>query len=300
MAIWGRAHRFLRHLWVLLAAVALPALAPTTTLPTAPIPLASMGIDDSIGLSAAIERPPYSPTLVTRPAQTVVATADMTVDAIAAEYHLDAAAIRWANRIPEGREPAPGTELLLPPGPGALVRVQGNERPSDFARRLGLDPRLILDYNSLSRDTPRPAGSWLLVPLPLAPGEALTAADVILAPAGVPAVRLIPAGGNNFPFGQCTWYVATRRHVTWNGNAVAWWWAARGIRPEGRIPIQGAIAVFSGGWFGHVAFVEHVAPDGHSFEISEMNFFGAPGGGWGRVDHRMISTGDRGLSGFIY
>ncbi|MFN2568724.1 MAG: CHAP domain-containing protein [Candidatus Dormibacteria bacterium] len=285
-------------MWVLLAALALPLFVPHTSLSPQALPLAGQ-IDDSVGLSAAIERPPFSPTLISRPAQTIVTTADTTIDALAAANHTDAAAIRWANRIPDGHEPSPGTDLLLPPGPGALVRVLPSERPSQFANRLGIEPRLVLDYNSLTKDTPRPAGSWLLVPLPLAPGDALAAADVVLSAAGAPAVRLTSPGGNNFPYGQCTWYVATRRRVSWSGNAVAWWSAARGIRPEGHTPIQGAIVVFSGGWFGHVGYVEKVNPNG-TFEMSEMNYFGATGGGWGRVDRRTISPRDSGISGFIY
>jgi len=291
-------HRLLRHAWVLLAALLLPIFVPHATLPATALPLAG-SIDESVGLSAAIERPPFSPTLISRPAQTVVATADTTIDAVAAANHTDAAAIRWANRIADGHEPSPGADLLLPPGPGALVRVLSGERPSDFANRLGLDPRLVLDYNALTKDSPRPAGSWLLVPLPLAPGDAVAAADVVLTTAGAPAVRLGPAGNNNFPFGQCTWYLATRRHITWNGNAVAWWSAARGIRPEGHVPIQGAVVVFSSGWFGHVGYVEKVNPNG-TFDMSEMNYFGATGGGWGRVDTRTISPKEAGISGYIY
>jgi surface antigen len=92
--------------------------------------------------------------------------------------------------------------------------------------------------------------------------------------------------------------VALRRDVTWGGNAWEWWYAAAGIRPEGHVPVQGAIAVFRSGWDGHVAYVEHVNPDG-SFIVSEMNYY-ADGGGWGRVDRRTIGAADPLVMGFIY
>ena len=49
---------------------------------------------------------------------------------------------------------------------------------------------------------------------------------------------------------------------------------------------------------GHVGYVEAVNPNG-SFLISEMNWWGVPGGGWGRVDYRTV-TSMRGILGFIY
>ena len=56
--------------------------------------------------------------------------------------------------------------------------------------------------------------------------------------------------------------------------------------------------MFHLGWAGHVAYVEHVNPDG-SFVVSEMNFYGT-GGGWGRVDRRTIAANDWTITGFIY
>jgi surface antigen len=160
-----------------------------------------------------------------------------------------------------------------------------------------MDPRTVLDYNSLSSDGPLLPGTYLQVPIDAAPAGALIASRFVVSDTGVPAV---PAdhGDNTFPWGQCTWYVASRRNVTWGGNAWEWFSAAAGIRPEGHVPVEGAIAVFSIGWIGHFAYVEHVNPDG-SFVISEMNYYGG-GGGWGRVDRRTISADDRSVTGFIY
>ncbi|HEX4580319.1 MAG TPA: CHAP domain-containing protein [Candidatus Dormibacteraeota bacterium] len=281
---------------MLLAAVLVPVLAPHHAVPVAAVLPAPHATRDII-LSAIIERPATVPPIAARPAQTIVVGAGETVESLATANHSDAAAIRWANGLGSGAQPAPGTTLLLPPGAGALVAVLPNERPSHFALRLGVDPRVLLDYNALAKDTARAAGSYLQVPLSAAPSGALVGRYFSRAPDGLPVIAE-SHGPDTFPYGQCTYYVASRRDVSWGGNAWAWFENANGIRPEGHVPVTGSIVVFHNGWFGHVAYVDSVAPDG-SFDVAEMNFW-ANGGGWGRVDHRTIAAHDWSITGFIY
>jgi peptidoglycan hydrolase CwlO-like protein len=109
--------------------------------------------------------------------------------------------------------------------------------------------------------------------------------------------------GNHFAFGQCTYYVATRRCVPWFGNAREWLSraAAYGFS-TGRNPRAGAIAVWRPGESGaspagHVGYVESVGPEdgipAGFFKVSEMNW-----GGWDRVDYRVVS--DDSVMGFVY
>jgi LysM repeat protein len=284
---------------VLLAAVLLPVLAPRPASPVSAVITPPVASADII-LSATIERPAVVPPIAARPAQTVVVAYGQTIESLATTDHSDAAAIRWANGIAYGAEPAAGVALLIPPGAGAVVPVLPGERPSHFAKRLGLDPRVILDYNLLAKDTPRPAGSYLQVPVTAAPSGALVGRYFSRAAGGAPFVFEVHAPApDGFPYGQCTYYAASRRNVTWAGNAGWWFQAANGIRPEGHTPVAGAIVVFHTGWFGHVAIVEKVNPDG-SFVVSEMNYYGS-GGGWGRVDHRTITSADLwSVTGYIY
>jgi CHAP domain len=282
---------------VLLAAALLPILAPRTAAPAAAVVTSPQPTGDII-LSAIIERPSVVLPIAARPAQTVVVTFGETVESLAARDRSDTAAIRWANGLRAGAQPLPGTTILLPPSAGALVPVLPGERPSHFALRLGLDPRVVLDYNALAKDSPRPAGSYLQVPVGVAPFGALVGRYFSLAATDVPTI-VADHGPDTFPYGQCTYYAAMRRDVTWGGNAWSWFQAANGIRPEGHIPVAGAIVVFHTGWFGHVANVERVNPDG-SFVISEMNYYDN-GGGWGRIDRRTITAADFwSISGFIY
>ena len=130
-------------------------------------------------------------------------------------------------------------------------------------------------------------------------GAAVVAAA---APHAAPAPALfpwVPAGGfpDGFPFGQCTWWAAYNRRVSWRGNAADWLANAKaqGV-PTSVVPGVGAIAVYRPGGsyspYGHVAIV--IAVSAHAYTVSEMN---APG--WGRVSTRELPWPDGKVLGFI-
>lgn len=101
---------------------------------------------------------------------------------------------------------------------------------------------------------------------------------------------------NGYPYGWCTYYVATRRFVPSNwGNARTWLSSARRAGyATGSTPAAGAIVQTSESWLGHVAYVESVNGDG-TFTISEMNAIG-----WGKTSSRKMSVGSGKIVGFIY
>lgn len=85
------------------------------------------------------------------------------------------------------------------------------------------------------------------------------------------------SAGNNYAFGNCTYYVKSRRPDISNslGNANTWYINAKlSGWNVGSKPKKGAVAVSTAGWWGHVAYVEGVTPNGEWVTISEMN---APG-----------------------
>ena len=120
-----------------------------------------------------------------------------------------------------------------------------------------------------------------------------------------------PANYEGFSTGQCTWYVATRRLVTWHtpqgllgGNGGQWLELASaagyavGVSPE-----LGAIAVFGDRGPGHVAFVVGVSADG-SYTVAESNW-ALLGPVPPYVDLRGVAAGATGsatetLLGFVY
>jgi len=100
---------------------------------------------------------------------------------------------------------------------------------------------------------------------------------------------------NGYPYGYCTYYVATRRAVptSW-GNAGQWLGSAnRAGYSTGSTPVAGAIMVTRESWWGHVAYVESV--DGDSFTVAEMNY-----SGWGVTSRRTVSVHDSVIKGFVY
>jgi hypothetical protein len=144
------------------------------------------------------------------------------------------------------------------------------------------------------------AGLILLVTFPAVVGAA--AATMATAPHSAPAVRLfswVPPGGypDHFPYGQCTWWAAYNRHVSWNGNAADWLAnaSAQGFHTQ-LTPTVGAIAVYRPGsgysQLGHVAVVVGVAST--AYTVSEMNFTG-----WGEVNTRAVRWPDPHIAGFI-
>jgi len=127
-------------------------------------------------------------------------------------------------------------------------------------------------------------------------------ATAALAPRTPPAAPLfagVPAEGfpDRFPFGQCTWWAAYNRAVTWNGNAGDWLANAQahGVATAAA-PSIGAIAVFHpGGAYSpsaHVAIVIAVSPA--DYTVSEMNAVG-----WGLVSTRTLAWPDPQAEGFI-
>lgn len=90
---------------------------------------------------------------------------------------------------------------------------------------------------------------------------------------------------NTYTWGNCTYYVASRRRIPnrW-GNAVNWYYAAqRAGYSVGTAPAVGAIAWTSAGWAGHVAVVEAIS--GGSVRVSEMNYYG-----YNRIDTRWVAA----------
>ena len=290
--------RLLKHACAALAVMALPVVAPRALhVATASTPPPPIAIDGAVQASAVLEANPGGPMYTERPAQTIRAAAGDTLETLAAQFHSDAAAMRWANGLVDVSQPSAGRALLIPPGPGSLVELQRSAKPSELAAQLGLDPRVILDYNTLGSDDTLAAGRWLQVPRVIAPRSALPSDVVVPNAEGLPSVpsTQMAKGHDTFPYGQCTYYVASRRNVTWGGDAWMWFNGARAAgRPVGQVPVAGSIMVSWESWVGHVAYIVSVNPDG-TFLVEEMNVRG-----WGIVDERTVVPGKTQIIGFIY
>ncbi len=212
-----------------------------------------------------------------------------TIQSVAGRYGLTVDTLRWANNIADVTTVVQGQRLLVPPVNGILVKVQSDTQLSGLAIQYHVKVQDIIDFNLLRNPDHLKAGTMLMLPDGVGP------AHYTITYSTAP----VTGSGGKFPYGYCTWWVAHRRYIPWNGDAWQWWYNAQQFHfAEGQVPMVGAVMVQGISWaspVGHVAYVESVNADG-SFTVSEMNY-----GGWGRVDYRTIrSTAGLDLLGFIY
>jgi len=264
--------------------------------------------DVTLGRMSTIIQPVAVPTAaptVHGPIAYTVAAGD-NLASIAAQFGVTPQMIRWSNpALATSDRVSTGDQLVIPPVAGLIVTVKAGDTLESLAAAYRSDPDAIVDFNRL-RDDALVAGTQLVIPAGTGPELASTAQTARTRPEAKPLKPRIPndvtVGGRAgpyrntmFPYGYCTWYVATRRVVTWSGNAWQWYGnaSAQGY-PVGPSPRVGAIMdTWESGW-GHVAYVEQVNSDG-SWLVSEMNYKG-----WGIIDQRLIKPGSVPLIGFIY
>ena len=271
----------------------------------------------SLGRLSTIIKPVAVPT--SAPAQhsptsyTVLPGEDLA--ALASRFGVSVESIRWSNFAAlksTASDVKAGDNILVPPVNGLVVTVAEGDTIDSLAATYKVGAQAIIDFNYLRDPAHVPAG-WRLV-IPGGQGPAFETPVVEVAPApllratqvattgstgGTTSTRGGPAPGGQstarFPYGYCTWYVASRRAVPWTGDAWQWFGQAQAYGyATGSTPKPGAIMVtWESGW-GHVALVESVNPDG-SWLVSEMNFVG-----FGVVSQRTLRPGRVSLIGFIY
>lgn len=108
--------------------------------------------------------------------------------------------------------------------------------------------------------------------------------------------------GNSYPIGQCTWGVKEMAPwaSNWWGNANTWaiYASAQGFR-TGTVPVVGAIAVWDGGEYGHVAVVTAVESTTR-IQVSECNYDGSGTQPIGNYRGWFNPTASKGTVRYIY
>jgi surface antigen len=226
-----------------------------------------------------------------------------TLWSIARKFNLTTDTVRYANGIEDESFVKPGVELVILPTVGVLHTVGANDTISGIASRYGANEAMIIAQNDLYGEE-LVAGMKIMVPdadIPAAPKPQPTAPTTpssssrTASSGSAPSYVASSSGPNRFPYGYCTWWVAHKRNIPWNGNAHQWYGNAQAYgRSVGRTPVPGAVLVTWESPVGHVAYVESVNSDG-SFNISEMNYRG-----WGVASTRTVTTGSVPLIGFVY
>lgn len=191
------------------------------------------------------------------------------------------------------------TEIIPPPEERKSTityTVEGGDTLSTIGWKYGLKIATIKAVNSLNSETIKPGQTLKLPPEDLSPSYLQQLASAAKKKvAGAAVSQAAGSKSNAYPYGWCTYYVATRRYVPggW-GNAVSWLSSAqRSGYATGSQPAAGAIVVTNESWMGHVAYVESVS--GNYITISEMNYKG-----WGMVSRRTIPAYGGVVRGYVY
>jgi len=237
-----------------------------------------------------------------KPQTYVVQSGDVLGD-ISGRYGLRLDTLRQSNDLVDADTLKIGQQLLIPPTNGVLVTVAAGDTVESLASKYHVDQSSVVAYNRIAAPSSLAVGSLLMLPdgtglLPAQAPQAQAVSGSASQGGSKPssAISFGRSAYNSFPFGQCTWWVASQRNIPWNGNAWEWFGQAQANgRSTGRYPTVGSIMVtWENRFYGHVSLVEAVYGDG-SWTVSEMNYQG-----WGIVDRRRIRPGTVPLIGFIY
>lgn len=191
-----------------------------------------------------------------------------TVTSLSQKFSVSADSIRWSNNI-SGDNLTTGLKLSIPPFNGIVYTVKAGDTPAGLASRFSADESEIIEVNDAEIGGLQ-AGEQIVIP------NGKVAQIVTTSPGYGGTISNFTAvyGGNGYDFGTCTWYVASQIPVPSNwGNANTWALAAAASGwTVSSTPRVGAIAQTSGmSYFGHVAIVTAVSPDGSQIMYKDMN-----------------------------
>lgn len=246
-----------------------------------------------------------------------------TPSAIADSFGISPDTILWANGLDlsSATRIKPGDKLIILPISGVRHVIKKGETIATITKKYSANKEETLTFNSAKEDAVLEVGSVIIIPdgkmpAPPAPARPKTTLAYISTNANTSNAKGVyryvtfdqynssntdakdthpPIHGRLYPWGQCTYYVALRRYVPWNGNAKNWLVNARAYGfKTGSTPQVGSIMVTSENpRYGHVAYVEAVSDD--KITVSEMNFVGL-----GRKSVRVVSVNDPVIKGYIY
>lgn len=247
-----------------------------------------------------------------------------TIAKIAARYGVSTDTILWANDMEATDTLSVGMSLLVPPVSGVMHRVVAGDTISEIASRYDVDADDIVRVNNLRDAASIRKGMDLMIP-GAAPKKVAKQTEVGKVPEpkktttpkqtevknenttpsstvvnGLKSRYTVKYTGlsRGFAWGNCTWYVAQHKTVTWRGNANQWMKNAKaaGIK-TGQTPVPGAIIQFSGRgynrYYGHVGIVADVTDD--YVIVKDMNYRSL-----NEVTIRKIPRDDESIDGYIY
>jgi len=146
-----------------------------------------------------------------------------TLKSISAENGISQQTIIWTNKL-SGTSIKSGWQLIILPTDGVLHIADSNDTLPDVAKKYSVDMDKIISYNLLDNAEDIEPGQVIIVPggtitAPPAPKPLPkpTTKPGTKEPTPTKPSRVNNGTGHIFPWGYCTWYVASRIHVPWGG-----------------------------------------------------------------------------------
>jgi LysM repeat protein len=196
---------------------------------------------------------------------------------IADKFNISINSVIWANNFTKSTTLKPGIVIKIPPVSGLTYRVQAGETVAMVAEKFKVTAEKIRSQNSLEPSQELLLNQELLIPGAIRIAEVKKQETLVantsknnkssgkntsvkkpvaatIGPSNNKKVTtkgsyLVKYNGNSkgFVWGNCTYYVALNKNVTWRGNANQWIRnaSAAGV-PTGSKPVAGAIVSFSG------------------------------------------------------
>lgn len=233
------------------------------------------------------------------------------------KYDVSIEAIAWANDMSIKDVLKPGAIIKIPPISGVIYRVAKGDTISEIAAKYDVDADDIVRVNRLKNIASIRVGMDLVIPWAVkktTPSKTQNTNLVVIptkTPSTKPSVKNDSISGlkdryevkytgssRGFAPGNCTWYVAQHKTVTWRGNANQWMKNAKSAGVKiWSAPVPGAIVQFSGRgynrYYGHVGIVADVTDD--YIIVKDMNYRGLY-----EVTIRRVPVGDDTIDGYIY
>lgn len=226
------------------------------------------------------------------------------INSIARKFGISKETILWENKITETSVLKIGARLTILPVSGLSYKVEYGDNLSQISKKYKVSIADIKKYNNINNDVLK-LGQSLIIPTDSIPRYSSSVAQRSTSIVQnvinklYPKVSQVQGSGelkaHIFPYGQCTWYVATKRFVPWGGHAKQWLKNSQQYGYNvGQEPAVGAIvATKENSLYGHVAYVEEVGDD--YIVISEMNYKGL-----GIKSVRRLDIDDWKILGYIY
>ncbi len=222
-----------------------------------------------------------------------------TISSIAEKFGIKAETLRWSNDL-SGNSVNTGAKLKVPPVDGFVYTVKSGDTAQSIADKYSASRAKIIAFND-AEITGLKVGQEIVIP----DGEVPAPVAITNSFASVSGFRYgfsASYGGNGYSFGYCTWHAANRRAQVGKpipanlGNASTWKARAQlaGLATGSKPQKYAVIWHPPRDYYGHVAFVEDVLPDG-SVLVSDMNY-----PIWNGITQRVLSPSQAAAYQYIY